>query len=158
MKPHFASTFLEWLTRHLFTIEYEPFRYSISASTLEPRSFRVEIENLKVWLYRRDEKWIAQGLDIAYTATGQTPEQARARFEQGLARTVVLSMQKSGSLESLIRPAPPNVWTDWRMAYVRRHVSRAKPPAAKQPVTQDFAPPPRLSFEYFQPPLGLATR
>lgn len=65
---------------------------------------------VRVLLCEEHGEWFAQGIDIDYAATGASPEEAKSRFERGLAATVHLHLRLYGSVERLLKFAPTSVW------------------------------------------------
>jgi len=66
----------------------------------------VAVYNLRVLISRDGDSWIAEGVDIDYAADGASPDEARARFERGLAKSVKAHLAKFGNLRKLVQPAP----------------------------------------------------
>jgi hypothetical protein len=70
----------------------------------------VALGSVRVLLREEAGEWFAQGVEIDYAATGTTPEEAKDRFERGLAATVHLHLSRFGSVERLLKFAPEAVW------------------------------------------------
>lgn len=70
--------------------------------------------NLRVLILPDGKFWFAQGLEVDYGAQGDTIEQAKEHFEQGLAGTVRLHIQKHGHIEKLLRGASAESWKEAR--------------------------------------------
>ena len=73
----------------------------------------VAIGNLRVMLFNDDGSWFAQGLEIDYAAQGDTLEEVQERFQEGLGATVDLHLRMNGSILSVLRAAPPEVWAEF---------------------------------------------
>lgn len=56
--------------------------------------------------------WFAQGLEIDYATQGETLEDAKQKFESGLAATIHEHLKVYGQLRNLLRVAPQDAW-DW---------------------------------------------
>jgi hypothetical protein len=69
-----------------------------------------QFEFLKVLLFREGDHWIAQGLDIDYSAAGDSIADVKRRFAYGLCLTIEQNLARTGSLDGLVRPAPPHIW------------------------------------------------
>jgi hypothetical protein len=72
----------------------------------------VGIGNLRVVIVEDEGSWFAQGLEIDYAAQGKTLAQVKKAFENGLAATIHENLRVHGSIEALLKPAPPEVWTE----------------------------------------------
>lgn len=70
----------------------------------------VTLGSVRVLLCEEAGEWFAQGIELDYAATGDTPEEVKQRFEQGLAATVHLHLRRFGSVERLLKFAPETVW------------------------------------------------
>lgn len=64
------------------------------------------INALRVIVSREDEAWIAQGIEIDYFAYGDTAEEAKRRFGHGLAQTIAMYIEHTGSIDGLLKFAP----------------------------------------------------
>ena len=53
-----------------------------------------------------DGGWIAQGLEIDYTAQGESLEEAKQNFSEGLDRTLVLNYAETGTIDGILNRAP----------------------------------------------------
>lgn len=71
------------------------------------------VHSLNVLLSPDGAHWYAQGLEIDYAAAGDSEEDARARFEAGLAATVKAHLEAFGSTERMRRVAPQADWNEW---------------------------------------------
>ena len=54
--------------------------------------------------------WFAQAIDIDYSAGGATAEDAKARFERGLAATVHANLERFGTIERMLKTPPAGEW------------------------------------------------
>ena len=70
----------------------------------------VGIGNLRVLIEKEGEFWFAQGLEIDYVSQGDTVEDAKMEFESGLAGTIHVNLKINKKIESILNPAPPEVW------------------------------------------------
>jgi hypothetical protein len=73
-------------------------------------SHLVNIHALRVLLFQEGDHWIAQGLEVDYTAAGDSVNDVRMRFEQGLGLTIGAHLEKYDSLDRLLKPAPAEIW------------------------------------------------
>lgn len=71
----------------------------------------VGIGNLRVLITIEDGLWFAQGLEIDYAAQGNSLDDVRSRFENGLMATVNEHLRIYGKLDNLLHPAPPEMWS-----------------------------------------------
>lgn len=72
----------------------------------------VGIIELQVVVAPDEDGWIAQGLEIDYAAGGDSPDDARLRFEHGLRELIQVYLTDFGGIEKMIVPAATNVWAD----------------------------------------------
>jgi hypothetical protein len=72
----------------------------------------VGIGNLRVLILPDGKFWYAQGLEIDYGVQGSTMEEAKERFEEGIANTIQLHLQRYGNIEKLLRVSRPEVWKE----------------------------------------------
>jgi hypothetical protein len=77
----------------------------------EDKLFEVELL-LQVILAPEAGMWVAQAIEIDYAAAGDSLEDVKERFEDGLASTIHTHLEMFGNLDSLIVPAPPKQWRD----------------------------------------------
>lgn len=75
-----------------------------------PATAIVGITNLHVILAQDGDGWIAQGIELDYAAGGESKEDVKARFEQGLIRSIQLHLDEFGDLDRLNVPADISVW------------------------------------------------
>lgn len=54
--------------------------------------------------------WFAQGLEIDYAAEGDSLEDAKEKFQSGLAATVHEHLKVNGRIDGLLRVAPQEAW------------------------------------------------
>jgi hypothetical protein len=69
----------------------------------------VGIGNLRVFILPDGPFWFAQGLEIDYAAQGNSIEDAKKNFENGLAATIDLHLKVHQNIEDLLEPAPREV-------------------------------------------------
>ena len=141
---------LNWLDDAFTAVNAPKFECLVTGDGQDERS--IEIRNLKVWLYQDPSlKWIAQGLDIGYAVSAGDIEEAKEKFVRGLALSIVVNLQKTGTIDSISRPAPPDVWLKWRRAV--RHADAAGPKrvvSEEQDVVPGLqAPAPRLDVSFY---------
>lgn len=74
--------------------------------------FGVGIWNLHVIITHDDESWFAQAAEIDYAAQGDSLEDVKSRFQQGLCATIHEHLTVYGTIDHLIHPAPPEVWKE----------------------------------------------
>jgi len=72
----------------------------------------VGIGNLRVVILREGDVWFAQGLEIDYAVQATSLAKVKRAFEQGLYATVQENVRVYGNIENLLKPAPPEVWTE----------------------------------------------
>jgi hypothetical protein len=71
---------------------------------------------IRVWLFRDGKHFIAQGIDVDYVACGQTRDDAERHFAEGFAATVEAHLEEFGNLDRFIKPAPPQVFSQFHRA------------------------------------------
>lgn len=57
--------------------------------------------------------WFAQGLEIDYAAQGSSEQDVKRKFEYGLEATVNQHLMINGTIEGLLKVAPPDVWKEF---------------------------------------------
>lgn len=67
----------------------------------------VKVGQLRVLVTQDGSWWFAQGLDIDYSAQGSSLEQVQEKFCHGLVATAHLYIEKFGTIQKLLKPAPP---------------------------------------------------
>lgn len=73
----------------------------------------VGIGNMRVVIQQEGKHlWFAQGLEIDYAADGTTLEEVKVNFESGLCATIDLHIKAYGSIEKLLKVAPPSAWVE----------------------------------------------
>ena len=72
----------------------------------------VGIGDLRVVLIQEENDWYAQGLEIDYLAQGPSIEDAKENFETGLAATFHENLRVFGTIQSVLVPAPVEVWKE----------------------------------------------
>jgi hypothetical protein len=73
----------------------------------------VGIGNLRVVIVPDGNFWFAQGLEIDYAVQGSSEQDAKKKFEYGLEATVEAHLMVHGTIEGLLRVAPPEVWKEF---------------------------------------------
>ena len=86
----------------------------------------VGIGNLRVVIVQEGKEWFAQSLEIDYAAQGSSLARVKKAFEKGLAATVHEHLRVYGTIEKLLKPAPPEVWKDmlFGVAVTGKHFKR----------------------------------
>lgn len=140
---------LLWLDQRIRPLECPVMRHSVLRNP--DGQFDVEIQDLKVWVFRRGDFWIAHGLDIDYVAAGESLDQAKMNFEAGLGGTILINLERFGHLDQVLRPAPPEVHLSWRRWMHRRNASLCKTLAPDRPHEGNLFPWPKLGGTYFEP-------
>lgn len=88
---------------------------AIHATHRDGKTHAVAIKNLRVLIKQDGDFWVAQGLELDYSAYGKDIEQAKERFENGLRSTLHHNIEAFGTIENVLRVAPDEVWRDfWR--------------------------------------------
>jgi hypothetical protein len=72
----------------------------------------VGIGDLRVVLVPDGDVWFAQGLEIDYAVQGASEEEVKKNFEYGLEATVEAHLKIHGTIEGLLKVAPPAVWKE----------------------------------------------
>lgn len=72
----------------------------------------VGIGNLRVLILPDGDFWFAQGLEIDYGVQGKSLEDAKSKFEDGLAATIQLHLQQYGNIVKLLKVAGPEIWKE----------------------------------------------
>lgn len=71
----------------------------------------VGILDLQVIVAPQGKLWVAQALEIDYAAAGESPEDAKKRFEDGLCATIHEHLRVFGTLSRLTQSTPaPDEW------------------------------------------------
>ena len=74
--------------------------------------YGVGIWNLHVIITHDDGSWFAQAAEIDYAAQGDSVEDVKSRFQQGLCSTIHEHLTVYGDLDQFLQPAPPEVWKE----------------------------------------------
>ena len=118
----------------------------------------VIVEYLRVVISQDEDLWFAQGLELDYAAAGDTLDDVKERFHQGLAATFKEHLKIYGTVENLLRVAPQETWDTWLKAdknYNFTQVSLHDLADAKKMVSER----PRLPFRsiwFMEPALAAA--
>ena len=117
----------------------------------------VVIDRLRVALCpQQDGTWIAQGLEIDYTAQGTDEDSVRLNFEIGLALSFRENVRVYGHPRHLLAQAPVEVWSDLMasgaLTQVHSQVAIHPPPPgggrAKEPGWKKDLPLPKM-IDYY---------
>lgn len=73
----------------------------------------VGIGNLRVVIVPDEEFWFAQGLEIDYAVQGNSEDDVKKKFEDGLEATIGQHLKIYGNIEKLLQTAPPSVWKEF---------------------------------------------
>jgi len=65
--------------------------------------------NLSVFIVPDEKFWFAQGLEINYGAQGDTPEEAKKHFQEGLSKTINQHIRAYGDIGRLLKFAPSSI-------------------------------------------------
>jgi len=108
-------------------------------------SHAIVIANIKVLILNDDGSWFAQGLDIDYSAQGESLEAVKTLFESGLEKTLKEHIKTHGDIGGVLQVAPKECWDkyyqqprQWVYTYGGVHV-------VGEPQQVD------LQFQYLQP-------
>lgn len=88
--------------------------HAIHANSGNKHGFAVTA--LRVLVVRDNDCWFARGIEIDYSATGQSVEDVRKRFERGFALTVQAHLRKFSTIERLLKWAPQDVIEEYEKA------------------------------------------
>lgn len=80
---------------------------------------RLAILALKAFLVQDNGMWFVQGLDIDYSACGNTEKEAMDNFAKGLAGTLITHIEKYGNINRVNKKASQAVWDEF--AEVKEH-------------------------------------
>lgn len=84
--------------------------------TAKDGSHTVCLGNLHVLITHHDGAWLAQGLEIDYATDGNSVDDVKTRFEQGLIETVRSHIRVYANIKSLLRVAPQPIWDQFYAA------------------------------------------
>ncbi|MBZ5609803.1 MAG: hypothetical protein LAP38_16195 [Acidobacteriia bacterium] len=70
----------------------------------------VGLGNIRVLLLPDGSGWFAQGLEIDYAAQGESLEEAKKEFEDGLEAMVHEHIRVHGDIKQLLQVAPNEIW------------------------------------------------
>jgi len=90
-----------------------PAAKAFQATSADGRIHVVGLGNLRVMVTNDDGSWFAQGLEVDFFVQGTDLNDVMRRFEEGLAATIRDYVESFGSIEALLRPAPPAVWEEF---------------------------------------------
>jgi predicted RNase H-like HicB family nuclease len=83
---------------------------AIQLSTKDGEHHVVGLGNIRVLLLPDDGAWYAQGLDIDYAVQGETLEEAKKEFEEGLDAMVHEHIRVYGNIKRMLKVAPDEMW------------------------------------------------
>lgn len=69
----------------------------------------VGLGNLRVAIVQDGKFWFAQGLDLDYGAQGNTADEAKTNFENGLHATLQIHLKVFGTIKNILKVAPSEV-------------------------------------------------
>ncbi|MGH8247905.1 MAG: hypothetical protein ACREUU_15905, partial [Gammaproteobacteria bacterium] len=72
----------------------------------------VGIGNLRVILFQEGDLWFAQGLEIDYASQGDSLEDVKKQFEDGLGATIEEHLRVYGNIDKILNVAPSEVWKE----------------------------------------------
>jgi len=70
----------------------------------------VGIGNIRVVLVPDGSRWFAQGLEVDYVAQGDSIEDVKKKFENGLEATIQEHLRVYGNIDSVLSVAPNEAW------------------------------------------------
>ena len=76
----------------------------------EDGSHIVGMLDLRVVIVPDGSAWFAQGLEIDYAVQGETLDDAKSKFQSGLAATVHEHLKVFGTIKGILRVAPQDAW------------------------------------------------
>lgn len=109
----------------------------------------VGIGPLRVVIVPDGDLFFAQGLEIDYSATGDSIENVKVNFERGLRRTIGEHLSRPKGLAPFIQPAPPSVWKE--LLYCDGAISDVLWQVSKHKIADDVDLP-FSDFMYMQRP------
>ena len=81
----------------------------------------VLVESLRVLVNRDGKHWFAQGLEIDYAASGDSLEDVKRRFTDGLCLTIAQHVKVFGGLQNLLKIAPADEWQRLLQRDIKRY-------------------------------------
>ncbi len=72
----------------------------------------VTLLGLQVIIAPDGDQWVAQALEIDYAAAGDSKEDVKQRFQNGLTATIGEHFKRFGGIDELLTPPPPSYWRD----------------------------------------------
>ena len=106
----------------------------------------VGIGNLRVLITRDGSAWSAQGLEIDYAAQGDSVEEAKERFADGLRATVREHLRICGTLEPLLQVAPSEFWREFFELALRNERKRFSQISVHRIETDDALPWSKIEY------------
>lgn len=68
------------------------------------------LNSIRVLILDDDGSWFAQGLEVDYCAQGDTVEDVKQRFQEGLCETIAEHLMTYGDIGRLLKIAPQEEW------------------------------------------------
>lgn len=72
----------------------------------------VTLLGLQVIIAPDGDQWVAQAMEIDYAAGGDSKEDVRQRFQDGLEATIGEHFKRFGGIDDLLTPPPASYWRD----------------------------------------------
>jgi hypothetical protein len=87
---------------------------AVHAKSKDGYSHIVGLGNIRVILLHDESSdyWFARGLEIDYAAQGDSEADVKARFGEGLCKTISENLKVYGTIDKLLKVAPQDVWTE----------------------------------------------
>lgn len=86
----------------------------------------MSLGNLRVIVFEENGLWNAQGLEIDYFAQGSNSLEARSNFVSGLRKTLEVQLERLGSFERFLVPAPAEIWREYTVALATKRITLAR--------------------------------
>lgn len=83
---------------------------AIQASHSDGEHHAVGIWNLDVVIVPDGRFWFAQGLQVDYAAQGNSVEDVKLQFQNGLRATIHHNLRMFGTIENILKVAPNEEW------------------------------------------------
>lgn len=74
----------------------------------------MDMNNLSIFFYNEDDKWVAHCLEMNIRGFGDIPEEAFEVVEDMIRGGIAISMKYDGNLDNLNRPADPKLFEEFR--------------------------------------------
>lgn len=86
---------------------------AIHVGTKDSSLHVVGLGNLRVMICHDDDSWFAQALEIDYAVQGNSLEEVKRLFGDGLLHTIHENLRVWGHIQKLLKPAPAEVWKEF---------------------------------------------